>query len=75
MLDNIALFFLKNRFFSVLLLSLVIVLGVIHSLFDKTLSWLPDDPLSVDAIPDVRENQQIVYTAWEGPHQKMLKIK
>ena len=33
------------------------------------LSWLlylPTDPVPVDAIPDIGENQQIVFTPWMG---------
>ena len=28
--------------------------------------FLPRDPIPVDAIPDIGENQQIVFTTWEG---------
>ena len=28
--------------------------------------WLPRDPVPVDAIPDIGENQQIVFTEWMG---------
>ena len=27
---------------------------------------LPRDPVSVDAIPDIGENQQIIFTRWSG---------
>ncbi|MCH7687677.1 MAG: efflux RND transporter permease subunit, partial [Planctomycetes bacterium] len=34
--------------------------------FDWDLGALPRDPMPVDAIPDIGENQQIVFTEWEG---------
>ena len=34
--------------------------------FDWNLGWLPRDPVPVDAIPDIGENQQIVFTEWMG---------
>ncbi|MDE5417622.1 efflux RND transporter permease subunit [Labilibaculum sp. DW002] len=33
---------------------------------DGILGILPKDPVPVDAIPDIGENQQIVYTEWPG---------
>ena len=34
--------------------------------FDFGIDWLPRDSVSVDAIPDIGENQQIVFTKWTG---------
>ena len=34
--------------------------------FDFGVNWLPRDSVSVDAIPDIGENQQIVFTEWMG---------
>ena len=34
--------------------------------FDWNLRLLPRDPVPVDAIPDIGENQQIVFTEWDG---------
>ena len=34
--------------------------------FDWALGGLPRDPVPVDAIPDLGENQQIVFTEWPG---------
>lgn len=28
--------------------------------------WMPRDPIAVDAIPDIGEHQQIVFSRWEG---------
>ncbi len=40
--------------------------GLMVAPFDFHLSWLPRDPVPVDAIPDIGENQQIVFTRWDG---------
>lgn len=40
--------------------------GLITSPFHWKPDFLPSDPVSVDAIPDIGENQQIVYTKWMG---------
>jgi len=53
---------------------LVVVLGVLMFVgwgaavapFDWTIDWLPREPVAVDAIPDIGENQQIVFTEWPG---------
>jgi Cu(I)/Ag(I) efflux system membrane protein CusA/SilA len=40
--------------------------GVMVAPFDWHLGGLPRDPVPVDAIPDLGENQQIVFTEWPG---------
>ena len=40
--------------------------GVLVAPFDWDLGDLPRDPVPVDAIPDIGENQQIVFTEWPG---------
>ena len=40
--------------------------GVATAPFNWDLDWMPRDPVPVDAIPDIGENQQIVYTEWMG---------
>lgn len=49
-----------------LFLVLVIGWGIVTTPFNINKGFLPDDPVPVDAIPDIGENQQIVYTRWEG---------
>ncbi|WP_052595140.1 efflux RND transporter permease subunit [Aureispira sp. CCB-QB1] len=66
MLDKLILFFLKNRLITFLLVLLTIVWGVVTMPFDIDKYFLPNDPVAVDAIPDIGENQQIVFTAWNG---------
>lgn len=51
----------------VILFTLVLVLwGVAVAPFDWETGNLPRDPVPVDAIPDIGENQQIVFTEWTG---------
>jgi Cu(I)/Ag(I) efflux system membrane protein CusA/SilA len=66
MLNAIIKFFLENKLVTVLLLVLIIVWGVIVSPFNWNTGILPNDPVPVDAIPDLGENQQIVFTEWMG---------
>lgn len=40
--------------------------GVMNAPFDWQIGWLPRNPVPVDAIPDIGENQQIVFTKWMG---------
>jgi Cu(I)/Ag(I) efflux system membrane protein CusA/SilA len=51
----------------VFLLTMVVLgWGVAVAPFDWNISWMPRDPVPVDAIPDIGENQQIVFTPWKG---------
>ena len=54
-------FFLENRVVTFLLLAIFIAWGLMTSPFDWETGLLKD-PVSVDAIPDIGENQQIVFT-------------
>ncbi|MCB9304222.1 MAG: efflux RND transporter permease subunit [Lewinellaceae bacterium] len=65
MLNGIIRFFLENKFVTLLLLVVFIGWGIATAPFGwKT--FLPSDPVPVDAIPDMGENQQIVFTEWMG---------
>lgn len=44
----------------------LIVWGIIVAPFEWTIPGFPRDPVPVDAIPDIGENQQIVFTSWPG---------
>jgi copper/silver efflux system protein len=65
-LDKIILFFLENRLITFLLFTLFIIWGVVTAPFNWDIDFLPRDPVPVDAIPDIGENQQIVFTEWMG---------
>ncbi|MCH7399252.1 efflux RND transporter permease subunit [Belliella sp. DSM 107340] len=66
MLNNIIKFFLQNKLFTVILLVLVVAWGIVIAPFNWNTGFLPNDPVPVDAIPDIGENQQIVFTDWMG---------
>ena len=66
MLEKLIGFFLNNKLFTFLLLAGIIIYGTIASPFGWDTGILPSDPVPVDAIPDIGENQQIVYTEWPG---------
>ncbi len=59
-------FFLENKLVAWLLLVLFVGWGLATAPFDWALDWLPRNPVAVDAIPDIGENQQIVFTRWPG---------
>ena len=66
MLDKIIRYFLDNKLVVYILLIASIMWGLMVAPFDWNLGDLPRDPVPVDAIPDIGENQQIVFTKWEG---------
>ena len=66
MLNRVIKFFLENRLVTFLVLLIFISWGIISSPFSWETGFLPNDPVPVDAIPDIGENQQIVYTEWPG---------
>jgi len=59
-------FFLRNKMIVVLGVLAVIVWGISVAPFDWDVEVFPRDPVPVDAIPDIGENQQIVFTMWMG---------
>lgn len=66
MLNNLIRFFLENRLVTVIILVFLMGWGLVTSPFDYGPGLLPNDPVPVDAIPDIGENQQIVFTEWKG---------
>ncbi|KPQ00992.1 MAG: Cu(I)/Ag(I) efflux system membrane component CusA [Bacteroidetes bacterium HLUCCA01] len=65
MLLSLIRFFLDNKLIAVLLLVVLTVWGLVTVPFNWNLP-LPSSPVAVDAIPDIGENQQIVFTPWAG---------
>ena len=59
-------FCLEQKLVVILLMALIIGWGVLVAPFDWKLWDLPRSPVPVDAIPDIGENQQIVFTEWPG---------
>ena len=66
MLNKSIKFLIENKLVAVLLLVLFVGWGSVHVPFNWDLGILPSDPVAVDALPDLGENQQIVFTKWEG---------
>ncbi|WP_163517943.1 efflux RND transporter permease subunit, partial [Gelidibacter japonicus] len=66
MLNKSIKFLIDNKLVAVLMLALFIGMGVVNAPFNWDTGFLPTNPVAVDAIPDIGENQQIVYTQWEG---------
>jgi Cu(I)/Ag(I) efflux system membrane protein CusA/SilA len=66
MLHKIIKYFLENKLVTALLLLVFIGWGIVTSPFNWNVAFLPKDPVPVDAIPDLGENQQIVFTEWPG---------
>jgi copper/silver efflux system protein len=48
----------------------LVAVGLVVAPFDWNIPLLPRDPVPVDAIPDIGENQQIVFTNWIGRSPK-----
>ncbi len=65
-IDKIILFCLQNKLVVALFIIFFAAWGVMVAPFDWDLGGFPRDPVAVDAIPDIGENQQIVFTEWMG---------
>ena len=59
-------FCLENKWIVPLFIVCITAWGVMVAPFDWKLDFLPRNPVPVDAIPDIGENQQIVFTKWPG---------
>lgn len=57
---------MKNSLTVFLLTALLILAGIRFAPFDWKTGGLARNPVPVDAIPDIGENQQIVFTDWHG---------
>ena len=66
MLNKSIKFLIENKLVAVLLLVLFIGWGIVNAPFNWDTGFLPSNPVAVDAIPDIGENQQIVFTKWDG---------
>ena len=66
MLNKSIKFLIENKLVSVLLFVLFVGWGTINAPFNWNIGFLPSNPVAVDAIPDIGENQQIVFTKWDG---------
>jgi len=64
--DRFLYFFLREKVIVTLLVLLTVGWGCLVAPFDWQLGGPLRDPVPVDAIPDIGENQQIVFTQWTG---------
>ena len=59
-------FSLHNKLFVLAIFGFLMLLGVFFAPFDWNINGVERAPIAVDAIPDIGENQQIVFTEWSG---------
>lgn len=59
-------FFLHNKALALIGLALVLFTGWFFAPFAWNHEGIERQPVAVDAIPDLGENQQVVYSAWPG---------
>jgi Cu(I)/Ag(I) efflux system membrane protein CusA/SilA len=64
--NRIIWFCLQKKVVVLLMVFLIACWGVAVAPFDWDLKGFPRYPIPVDAIPDIGENQQIIYTQWAG---------
>lgn len=72
-MNSIVKYFLENRLVSMLLLVIILGWGLSTAPFNWHTGIWPRDPVAVDAIPDIGENQQIVATEWMGRSPKDIQ--
>lgn len=65
-MGKIIRFCLENKLVVTLFIVFIIIWGILVAPFDWQIELLPRNPVPVDAIPDIGENQQIVFTKWAG---------
>ncbi|WP_243312369.1 efflux RND transporter permease subunit [Fundidesulfovibrio agrisoli] len=65
-LGRVLSFCQRQKLVVALLTALTIVGGLAVAPFDWNLPWLLRSPVAVDAIPNIGENQQIVFSEWSG---------
>lgn len=70
MLQKIIQYFLQNRVVTAIVLIALVAGGLSTAPFAWHGGFLPRNPVSVDAIPDVGDNQQIIATDWMGRSPK-----
>ena len=73
MLNHLIKYFLENRLISILILIAFIAGGLVTAPFNWNTGFLPRNPVPVDAIPDIGDNQQIVATEWMGRSPKDIE--
>ncbi|MEX0587062.1 MAG: hypothetical protein WD176_10485, partial [Pirellulales bacterium] len=64
--DGLIRFCMENKLIVLALTAALVAGGLLVMPFDYALPWLERRSVPVDAIPDIGENQQIVFTEWSG---------
>ena len=73
MFNKLVHYFLYHRLITFIFLIAVLVLGISFAPFNWKTGMIPRDPIPVDAIPDIGDNQQIVSTEWMGRSPKDIQ--
>ena len=73
MINRLVKYFLENRLITYIILISFILFGIVYAPFNWKTGILPRDPIAVDAIPDIGDNQQIVATEWMGRSPKDIQ--
>jgi Cu(I)/Ag(I) efflux system membrane protein CusA/SilA len=71
--NRLVKFFLDNRLITFIFLIAFIAGGIVFAPFNWNTGSFPRDPVPVDAIPDIGDNQQIVATEWMGRSPKDIQ--
>lgn len=73
MFNRLVKYFLENRLITFIFLFTFVILGLVYTPFNWRTGFIPRDPIPVDAIPDIGDNQQIVATEWMGRSPKDIQ--
>lgn len=73
MFNRLVKYFLENRLVTFIFLIAFVGYGLVTMPFSWQTGFLPRDPVPVDAIPDIGENQQIIATEWMGRSPKDIQ--
>ena len=66
MLNKGIKYLIENKLIAGILLIILVGWGIANAPFNWDTGSFPRSPVAVDAIPDIGENQQIVFTRWDG---------
>ena len=73
MFNRLVKYFLENRLITFIFLIAFVAVGLVTMPFNLKSNLLPRNPVPVDAIPDIGENQQIIATEWMGRSPKDIQ--
>ncbi|WP_046756709.1 efflux RND transporter permease subunit [Kordia jejudonensis] len=73
MLNKSIKFLIHHKLVTILLLITIIGFGLSTAPFNWNLGAFPKNAVAVDAIPNIGENQQIVFTKWQGRSPKDIE--